>query len=551
MELFSKLFHDLDSTTKTNVRLDLLVDYFLQAEPNDAIWLCWFINGKRVKGAVKISELRQFASEYSGLPLWLVEECHDNVGDLAETLSLLVQSSNGSSRTSSLHTVVDRYIRSLVGMNIDEKRDRLREAWKTLRSEDLLPFHKLLTGGFRMGISSGNLYKALARVGKVEPAVIAQRLSGDWTPDNLSMKDILQPSGSDSRLCIPFPFCLAHPLQEEPQNLGLCRDWQVEWKWDGIRAQLIINSGVSMLWSRGDEAVGNSFPEIIEASKIFLQDVCLDGEILPWDARGVLPFSALQQRLGRKSPGSSILEKIPARFLAYDVLAIDSRDLRNEPLSHRRDVLEKLVSGLPSNFPIGLSSMVEEDNWDSLTRLREESRQRRVEGLMLKRTSSRYETGRTKGVWIKWKIDPFLADMVLVSAQMGHGNRANLYSDYSLAVWHGGELCTVAKAYSGLSVKEIEEIDDFIRKNISGKFGPVRGVKPELVFEIAFEGASLSKRHKSGVALRFPRIRRWRRDKKPNDASTLDEIRGFVGMKKTDDENESSSVDKEGNLLLF
>ena len=551
MELFSKLFHDLDSTTKTNSRLDLLVEYLIEADPNDAIWLCWFINGKRVKGAVKTSELRQFVSDYSGFPLWLVEECHENVGDLAETLSLLVDGADFSFRSSALHAIVDRYILSLVGMNLDEKRDRLREAWKALRSEDLLPFHKLLTGGFRMGISSGNLYKALARVGKVEPAVIAQRLSGDWSPDSLSMDDILKPSASDSRLCVPFPFCLAYPLQDEPHTLGICKDWQVEWKWDGVRAQLIIKAGAYMLWSRGDESVGHSFPEIVDASKLISQDVCLDGEILPWGTRGVRPFSELQKRLGRKSPGPSILEKIPTRFLAYDILAIDSRDLRDEPLSLRRGILEKLLSGLPSKYPIGLSPSVDEEDWSALARLREESRQRRVEGFMLKRKNSRYESGRIKGGWFKWKVEPFLADMVLVSAQMGHGKRANLYSDYSLAVWCGDELFTVAKAYSGLSVKEIEEIDDFIRKNISGKYGPVRGVKPELVFEVAFEGVNLSKRHQSGVALRFPRIKRWRKDKKLDDASTLDEIRGFAGMKIIDAEDESNSVDKAGNLLLF
>ena len=551
MELFTKLFHDLDSTTKTNTRLDFLVNYFLKADPNDAIWVCWFLNGNRIKGALKTSELRRFASDCSGLPLWLVEECHENVGDLAETISLLVDGAGDLPPIKGLNAIVKRYIQSLVGMTIDDKRDRLREAWNSLRPKDLLPFHKLLTGGFRMGISSGNLYKALARVGKVEPAFIAQRLSGNWNPDSMSMDDIWKSSSEDSRLCVPFPFCLAYPLQEEPDNLGTCKDWQVEWKWDGIRAQLIINSGISMLWSRGDESVGNSFPEIIEASKLIPYDICLDGEIMSWGGDGLGLFSELQQRLGRKNPGLSILQRIPVRFMAYDILAIEGQDLRKEPLFFRRKKLEAVLELLPSKFPLGLSPLIDEKDWFTLSQLREESRQRKVEGFMLKRRNSRYESGRVKGGWYKWKVDPFLADMVLVSAQLGHGKRANLYSDYSFAVWCDGELFTVAKAYSGLSNKEIEQVDGFIRKNISGRFGPVRAVKPELVFEIAFEGVNISNRHKSGVALRFPRIKRWRKDKTPNDASTLDEIRGFAGMKCSDSERDPSSIDKAGNLLLF
>jgi DNA ligase 1 len=551
MKLFSQLFHDLDSTTKTNARLDFLVNYFLEADPKDAIWVCWFLNGNRIKGALKTSELRLFASHFSGLPVWLVEECHENVGDLAETISLLVHGAGGIPPVKGLNEIVQRYIRPLVDMSFDEKRDRLREACNYLRSKDLLPFYKLLTGGFRMGISSGNLYKALASVGKVEPAFIAQKLSGNWNPDSLRMDDILKPSSDDSRLCVPFPFCLAYPLQEKPESLGICKDWQVEWKWDGIRAQLIINAGISMLWSRGDESVGHSFPEIIEASKLIPHDICLDGEIMSWGSDGLGSFSELQQRLGRKNPGLSILQRVPVRFIAYDILAIDGQDLRERPLSFRREKLEAVLEFLPSKFPVGLSPLVDEKDWITLSRLREESRERRVEGFMLKKRNSRYDSGRVKGCWYKWKVDPFLADMVLVSAQLGHGKRANLYSDYSFAVWRDGELLTVAKAYSGLKNKQIEQVDDFIRKNISGRFGPVRGVKPELVFEIAFEGVNISNRHKSGVALWFPRIKRWRKDKTANDACTLDEIRGFAGMKCSDSERDSSSIDGAGNLLLF
>jgi DNA ligase-1 len=363
---------------------------------------------------------------------------------------------------------------------------------------------------------------------------------------------ILNPGADEDRLCQPFPFCLANPLQEEVGNLGRVEDWQIEWKWDGVRAQLINRGGTCMIWSRGDESVGHSFPEVMEAGKWLPGDLCLDGEILAWGKEGMRSFSRLQARLGRKEPGPTILKREPVRFQAYDILRKDGVDMRSLPMEERRRELEKILAILPAGFPIGLSPLVEEKSWANLKKLREESRDRGVEGFMLKKKDSSYESGRVKGSWYKWKIDPYLADMVVVSAQLGHGKRSNLYSDYSLAVWdEHGELVTVAKAYSGLSDREIEKVDRFVRKNITGKFGPIRSVKPSIVFEIAFEGARSSGRHKSGVALRFPRINRWRTDKKIEDADTLEIIRGFTGMTGETKMADGTKVDREGNLLLF
>ena len=551
MKLFAKLFHDLDSVTKTNQRLDILVDYFIHADPKDSIWVCWFLAGHRIKGAIKSSELRNFVSERSGLPEWLISECHDRVGDLAETLTLLINS-DGVNETRSLREVVGQFIQPMVVMNSEQRKLKIFEAWDALSNDELLPFHKLLTGGFRMGVSKGNLCKALALVGEVEPAIIAQRMTGAWSPHSLSMQGIVSPGNDEVRLCQPFPFCLAHPLQENIQNIGDTEDWQVEWKWDGIRAQLINRRGVMMLWSRGDESIGHSFPEIMDACKWLPADFCLDGEILSWGPEGLRSFSSLQARLGRKEPGPSILKREPVRFLAYDLLQMDGEDLRSFSLEKRRSKLETLFSSLPSNFPIGLSPIVSEKLWEDFTRIRKQSRDRGVEGFMLKRRDSSYESGRVKGTWFKWKMDPYLADMVVVSAQMGHGKRSNLFSDYTLAVWdEHGELVTVAKAYSGLTDDEMKKVDRYVRKNITGKFGPVRSVKPNLVFEIAFEGARSSGRHKSGVALRFPRINRWRHDKKIEDADTLETIRGFSGMDEPRVMKDGTKVDRDGNLLLF
>ncbi len=551
MKRFSKLFHDLDESTKTNDRIQYLVDYFKEAPETDSIWVCWFLGGNRVKGALKVSELRKFASERSGFPEWLIEECHDRVGDLAETISLLIGKGE-KEYDGRLEDVVRYFIQPMVSMNTAERKERILEAWSLLGKKDLLPFHKLLTGGFRMGVSKGNLCKALAKVGNVEPALITQRLAGDWTPEHLSLREILDPSDDEGRLCKPFPFCLAHPLQEEIECLGQVQDWQIEWKWDGIRAQLINRGGANMVWSRGDESVGHSFPEIVEAGKWLPGDLCLDGEILAWGKEGLRSFSSLQKRLGRKDPGPTILKREPVRFQAYDLLRLDGEDLRSFTLRERRKKLETLFSKLPDHFPLGLSPLLSRGEWKSLSLLREESRSRGVEGFMLKKKDSTYQSGRVKGSWYKWKIDPYVADMVVVSAQLGHGKRSNLYSDYTLAVLDDqGDLVSVAKAYSGLSDDEIEQVDRYVRKNITGKFGPVRSVRPGLVFEIAFEGVRISGRHKSGVALRFPRINRWRKDKDIDEADTLESIRGYAGLNEGSEMIDGKKVDRDGNLLLF
>ena len=553
MKKFAALFHDLDSMTKTNDRLDRLVTYFENACHEDSIWVCWFLAGNRIKGAIKTGELRSFLSEKVNLPLWLIEECHDRVGDLAETVSLLAGSDSGN-QSFGLNKIIREFLLPLRAMDTEERKTTLYRAWDQLSMDEMLPFHKLLTGGFRMGVSKGNLCKALARVGKVEPAVIAQRLSGNWTCDDLTMEDILDPpdEGKDG-MNRPFPFCLASPLQEKATSLGEIEDWQVEWKWDGIRAQLLTTGGGGgMLWSRGEESIDESFPEVLECIPYLPPGLCMDGEILAWGREGLRSFSRLQKRLGRKNPGPSIQRKEPVRFQAYDLLRVDGKDLRSLPMGERRKKLEDLLNKMPGHLPLGISPLVHEKSWENLEIRRKESRDRGVEGFMLKRKDSKYESGRVKGAWFKWKVDPFLADMVVVSAQLGHGKRANLYSDYSLAVWdESGRLVTVAKAYSGLSNEEIEEVDKFVRKNITGKFGPVRGVNPSLVFEIAFEGAQSSGRHKSGVALRFPRIHRWRKDKKIEEADTLEMIRGYAGMNENITMEGGHKTDADGNLLLF
>ena len=550
MKGFSELFHDLDEMTKTGDRIARMVAYFTEASEEDAGWASWFLAGNRIKGAVRTGELRQWAAQRVSLPLWLLEESYERVGDLAETLSLLVRG-NENAKVMNLSTVVEEGLLSLVAADPSEKQLILLGMWNELRPIDLLPFHKLLTGGFRIGVSRGNLCKALAEVGGVDQAVIAQRISGEWDPRSRKFSQIVGKDGPDDAWCRPFPFCLASPLQEKPENLGRVENWWAEWKWDGIRCQFLNEDKGGMLWTRGDESVGESFPELLDVAPHLPVGLALDGEILAWGPDGMRSFSRLQKRLGRKQPGPSILKKEPVRYMAYDLLRMNGKDLRLVPFCKRRQKLEDLLNGLPAGFPLQLSLRVDAESWTELASSREESRDRGVEGLMLKQMNSPYSSGRVKGDWYKWKVDPYIADMVVVGAQLGHGKRANIYSDYTLAVLDtSGELVTVAKAYSGLSDEELREVDRYVRKNITGKYGPVRMVRPGIVFEVAFEGVQSSGRHKSGVALRFPRIQRWRKDKEPKEVDTLENLIGYARMGEPQ-RGIGPKTDDVGNLLLF
>jgi DNA ligase-1 len=368
--------------------------------------------------------------------------------------------------------------------------------------------------------------RALAETAGVAPAVIAHRLMGHWEPSTEFFAKLCSPITEDADPSRPYPFCLAHPLDGSPDDLGDIHDWLAEWKWDGIRAQIVRRQGLISIWTRGEELVTDRFPEVTAAASNLPEATVLDGEIVAWKEGQVLPFGLLQRRIGRKSLGKTILEKAPVRFIAFDLLEQTGDDLRMRPLSERRKLLESLVGIADST--IMLSELVSAGSWNELAAQREQSRQRNVEGLMLKSLASPYGVGRVTGLWWKWKISPYTVDAVLIYAQPGHGRRAGLYTDYTFGVWDEGKLVPFAKAYSGLTDDEIRQVDRFVRANTLERFGPVRVVKPELVFEIAFENIQLSTRHKSGIAVRFPRIHRWRRDKVPGEADSLDSIRALL-----------------------
>jgi DNA ligase-1 len=526
MREFAALFFALDGQSRSSDKLAALERYFQSAPPADAAWALCLLSGGRGRRPLSGADLRRLAAAESGLALWLVEECYDTVGDLAETLALLLPDPQAGLEGSLAELIAAR-LEPLSHLPRAEREALLLDTWRRLDTRERLVFNKLLTGAFRVGVSAGLLRQALARLADLEPALIAQRLAGGFEPTAAAFEALLAPAGERDP-ARPYPLLLAHPLAGDPAELGPAEDFAAEWKWDGARAQLLRRGPEPALWSRGEELLSPGFPEVLAAAMALPLGTVLDGELLIWSGARPLPFARLQERLLRRRPSRGLLDRSPAVLLAYDLLEADGRDLRGEPFHARRAALEALAERFPPHGALRLAPLLPPGDWAERARLRAAARAAGAEGLMLKRRASPYGVGRVRGDWFKWKLAPYTADLVLVAAQKGHGRRADLYSDYTLAVWRGGELCTLTKAYSGLTEAELGEIDRFVRRHTTGRFGPVRTVEPALVFEVAFEGLQRSRRHKAGLALRFPRLERWRRDKGPADAERLETLEALL-----------------------
>jgi len=525
MKRFAGLYWRLDATTRTSEKVAALADYFRDAPAGDAAWAVYFLAGNRLKQLLPSRVLRRWAMQEASLPEWLFEECYERVGDLAETVALVLPQSE-QQREWSLQAFVEQRLESLRGLDEAAMLDELRKLPGELAVDERLLAFKLLTGAFRVGVSQTLVLRSLAEVTGVATEVLAGRLMGTWVPGEQAYQALVDTSTGEAVNERPYPFCLAHPLQRSPaEELEDLARWQVEWKWDGIRAQVLRRDSATRIWSRGEELINEAFPEVVEACDRLPEGTVVDGEMLAWEASAdaPLPFLQLQRRLGRKSPGKKLLQEVPARLLCFDLLELAGRDIRESPLEERYARLQELVAAVVDPR-IQVAPRLPVASWQELASLRSASRDHRAEGLMLKDLRSAYRVGRPRGVWWKWKIDPMTVDAVLVYAQAGSGRRANLFTDYTFAVWKGEELVPIAKAYSGLTDDEIAQVDAFVKRNTLERFGPVRQVRPELVFELAFENIQRSTRHKSGVAVRFPRIVRWRQDKRPVDADQLEQL---------------------------
>lgn len=590
MHRFADLYERLDQTTSTDAKVAALKDYFTAADHADAVWALFFLTGQKMKRLVPSAVLNDWCLQRTGIAPWLFAECYGVVGDLAETIALLIDAAPTPPTTDSTpdanqpppppavsHPPVQSLLFQPASTDLDhnaglaawveQRLDTLRgrspaeqlqmiDRWsRQLARTELFLFIKMLTGSMRIGVSRTLVERAIAEVAGVEQAVIAHRLMGKWPTDPAFMRTLLSPDHSALDAARPYPFFLASPIVPPvlpPDFQGdeldyIARElvdpaqWLAEWKWDGIRAQLIRRTDVTMLWSRGDENLTERFPEIIDAAARLPTGVVLDAELLCWNRNEdrPLPFAVLQRRIGRTALNADILRNAPARLVAYDLLEHDHRDIREQPIESRLDLLRHVLADVPPHA-ITFAPTLTFDSWTSLATQRADSRARGVEGVMLKRRGSPYQSGRRRGDWWKWKIDPLTLDVVLVYAQPGHGRRANLLTDYTFAVWDGpapghGQLVPVAKAYSGLTDEEFAQLDRWLRQHTLERFGPARRVQPLQVFELAFEGVRHSTRHRSGVAFRFPRMKRWRHDKKPEDADILSTVHAMIDPDLPDD----------------
>ena len=542
MEAFQALFDQLDRVTGTRAKVAALVEHFQRSAPEDAAWTLVLLLGKRRRRLITGRRLREILRDRCGLADWLIDDCHGQVGDSAETISLLwpavmdsvapVQSTLPRITSQQpLHWWMETLLPAISSLKDEEQTDAVLALWQTVPVDQHFLVNKLLTGGFRVGVSTGLISRALAQAFELDESLIVQRLMGGFDPSAERFEQLTAPADSEERRSsgTPYPFFLASPLDPERLHDSNPGEWQVEWKWDGIRGQLIHRGSRVYLWSRGEELVNDSFPELVDVGSALPDGTVLDGEVICWqpDEATPLGFDQLQRRLGRKTVGATLRRECPIRFIAYDLLENDGQDIRDRPLEERQQRLKALLDGVdhPEDWRLQRSSSWALTSWSDLDAQRQQAREQRAEGLMLKHRSSPYLSGRKRGHWWKHKLDPMSLDAVLLYAQAGSGRRANLFTDYTFGLWTDGDgpqLVSFAKAYSGLNDAEILELDRWIRRNTLQRFGPARSVKTELVFEIGFEGIHPSKRHKSGIAVRFPRILRWRRDKPAEEADRLE-----------------------------
>lgn len=527
MKRFTQLFQAVDATTSTNAKVAALQQYFAEEPANNAVWALYLFLGKTRKRLITSRVLRDIFLQVSDIPEWLFAASYAHVGDSAETIALLLDDAPLPDAVPELQNQpLYRWLEHSIPQvktcdDADAQAQLILSWWASLDGYEVFVLNKILTGAFRVGVSTKLVVKALSATYDIPADVLTHRLMGDFSPSVDFYQQLICDDLNQAAPSRPYPFFLASPIDVEKFAQAPMENWQAEWKWDGIRAQMIHRAGEHFIWSRGEDLITHQFPEFAEPLQELPDGTVLDGEIVCWDGQRPMNFNHLQKRLGRKRVGPKLMADNPVHFLAYDLLEDKGQDLRHQPLHQRRQRLTALLDAVAATN-MSYSQTVEFATFEQLQTLREQSRQHQAEGLMLKALDSPYLVGRKRGHWWKYKVDPMTLDAVLIYAQAGSGKRANLFTDYTFALWHGEDLVPFAKAYSGLDNKEISTLDKWIRRHTRERFGPVRSVEPTHVFEIGFEGIARSNRHKSGISVRFPRILRWRHDKPMQAADSLE-----------------------------
>jgi len=529
LAMFAALVIQISSSTKTNDKLDALAEYFTVADDKDKVWVIAIFSGRRPKRIVSSTLLAEWCTALANIPPWLFLESYTTVGDLGETITLLLpEPLMKEEKGKSLSYYLEKFI-AIEKQDENVRKKFILDSWQHMNHGERFVFNKLIMGSFRIGVSQKIIGNALSKVVAHSSSVIAHRISGNWDPSTTSFSNLLSNEGADADHSKPYPFYLAYALEDEPASLGEPNEWQAEWKWDGIRGQIIKRNNELFVWSRGEELMTEKFPEYFILKDLLPDGIVLDGEIISAVDGKPMPFAVLQTRIGRKNITKKQLREAPIVFFVYDLIEFDGEDWREKTLEERRKKMEEILQNI-DHPSIQLSPVIKFNDWNELTELRKKSREMNSEGLMLKRKNSVYKVGRKRGDWWKWKIDALTIDCVMIYAQKGSGRRSNLYTDYTFAVKDGDKLVPFTKAYSGLTDKEFAQVDNFVKRNSLEKFGPVRTVKPELIFEIAFEGIAASNRHKSGVALRFPRMSRWRKDKTVDEINTIEDLKAMLNI---------------------
>lgn len=524
MKAFAELIFNLRKWDTENNQIRYIKEYFSISDDRDCIWAIYILLGKKIKNEFRSKQqLKKWACEYAEIPDWLFDESYSFTGDLTETISLILpgkEADSGRTLTEWMH-----YMESFCKSDDQGNKKKVVDAWKELDHTETYVFNKLIPGNFKSGVDEKVIIKALSKFLNIESNVISNRIKSNWHPDLISFYELFSKFNPDDIISKPYPFIPEEVFESEPGVLGSAADWLAEQKFKGIRCQLIFRKGKIFLWTDNGELINDKFPEFEFIKKYLPDDSVFTGSIICINNGMKSQHNYLQARLRRKNISSKSLKESPVIFMMNDLLEYEGTDMRNKFLIERKELIKCNKFMISKNNLIKYSENIKFENWEELRTIRRKSSDTISGGIILKKKNSLFLSDINEKYLI-CKPEPLSADAVLMYALKGE--RTDLFSEFTLGVWDKGKLVSIAKINSGLSEEEIREVSEFVNNNTLEKFGPVRTVRPELVFNISFESISFSVRHKSGVVLQSPEISKWIRGKNIFDASSLENLKKFI-----------------------